>query len=758
MAIDPVCGMTVDPATTTHRLELDGKTWWFCSRGCLEKFRRDAERPPTQAQGIAPAAAQWTCPMHPEVVRDSPGPCPICGMALEPRAGQAAEEPSAELRDMTRRLTVCAALTAPLVVLAMAEMWPGNPAAGLLSARAAVLLQMALATPVVLWGGAPFFERGWASVVSRRLNMFTLIALGTGAAYGYSVAAALFPGLLPRSFHGHAGGPPVYFEAAAVITTLVLLGQVLELRARHATGGALRALLGLAPRTARRLGAGHDEEVPLEAVRPGDRLRVRPGEKVPVDGAVVEGTSAVDESMVTGEAIPVEKSAGSRVIGGTVNATGSFVMAAERVGAETLLAQIVRMVAEAQRTRAPIQRLADTVSAWFVPAVVVAALVTFALWAARGPEPRLVYALVNAVAVLIIACPCALGLATPMSIMVGTGRGARAGVLIRSAEALETLEKVDTLVMDKTGTLTEGKPRLSVVMPAPGQDEGEVLRLAASLERGSEHPLAAAITAGAAARGLALADAAGFAYAIGRGVTGTVDGRAVALGNAALLEEAGIRSALEGPAEALRRDGHTVVFVALDGRVAGLLGVSDPIKASTPEAIRLLREDGVRVVMVTGDSQATAAAVAKQLQVDDVMAEVLPDQKAEVVRRLQAAGHVVAVAGDGVNDAPALAQAHVGIAMGTGTDVAMQSAGVTLVKGDLRGVARARRLSRATMRNIRQNLFFAFLYNALGVPVAAGVLYPSLGLLLSPMIASAAMSLSSVSVIANALRLRRVAL
>jgi Cu+-exporting ATPase len=743
MAIDPVCGMTVDPETTPYRLDRDGETRFFCSRGCLETFR--GEHAPAPA--VPQPATQWTCPMHPEVVRDAPGSCPICGMALEPRTVQAALEPSEELLDMTRRLKASAALTAPLLLVAMAEMWP--------------LLQMALATPVVLWGAAPFFRRGWASVKTGRWNMFTLIALGTGAAYGYSVAAALLPGLLPHSFRSHGGAPPVYFEAAAVITTLVLLGQVLELRARQATGSALRALLGLAPRTARRVGAdGRDEEVAQDAVRAGDRLRVRPGEKVPVDGVVVEGTSAVDEAMVTGEAIPVEKSAGSSVIGGTLNGTGSFVMEAQRVGAETLLARIVQMVAEAQRTRAPIQRLADQVSAWFVPAVAVIAAVTFALWATRGPEPRLAYALVNAVAVLIIACPCALGLATPMSIMVGTGRGARAGVLIRNAEALEVLQKVDTLVVDKTGTLTEGKPRLAVVMPASGQDEAELLRLAASLERASEHPLAAAVLAAAAERGLALSEAAGFRYLTGRGVTATVEGRAVALGNAALLEEVGVGLAhpLTGPAEALRRDGQTVVFVAVDGRVAGLLGVSDPIKESTPEALRLLRSDGVRVVMVTGDGEATAQAVARRLGIDDVIAEVLPDQKADVVKRLQAAGHTVAVAGDGVNDAPALAQAHVGIAMGTGTDVAMQSAGVTLVKGDLRAIARARRLSRATMRNVRQNLFFAFLYNALGVPVAAGALYPSLGLLLSPMIASAAMSLSSVSVIANALRLRRAPL
>ena len=619
-------------------------------------------------------------------------------------------------------------------------------------------IQFVLATPVVLWGGWPFFERGWASIVHRSLNMFTLIALGVGTAYVYSVVATLAPGIFPPSFKSHGGEIGLYYEAAAIITALVLLGQVLELRARHATGGALRALLGLAPRTARRIAEGRDEDVPLEVVQRGDRLRVRPGEKVPVDGTVVDGTSAVDESMVTGESIPVEKTAGSRVIGGTVNGTGSFTMTAERVGAETLLAQIVRMVAEAQRTRAPIQRLADAVSAWFVPAVLAAAVLTFALWAARGPEPRLAHALVNAVAVLIIACPCALGLATPMSVMVATGRGARAGVLVRSAEALETLEKVDTLVVDKTGTLTEGRPRLAVVMPASGQDEAELLRLAASLERASEHPLAAAIVAAAEGRGLALAETTGFRYLTGRGVAGTVDGRAVALGNAALLEELGVRPGLDGPAEALRRDGQTVVFLALDGRVAGILGVSDPVREGTAEALRALGKDGVRVVMVTGDGESTAQAVARRLGIEDVRAEVLPAEKAELVGHLQAAGHVVAVAGDGVNDAPALARAHVGIAMGTGTDVAMQSAGVTLVKGDLRGIARARRLSRATMANIRQNLLFAFLYNALGVPVAAGALYPSLGILLSPMIASAAMSLSSVSVIANALRLRRARL
>jgi len=775
MATDPVCGMTVDPEKTPHRLEKDGQTFYFCARGCLERFRdgrapatpraiplRMAPAPgPVPMPAPAPKPQQWTCPMHPEVVRDAPGACPLCGMALEPRTVSAVAETNPELLDMTRRLRLSAALTAPLVSVAMAEMWPGSPLARTLSPRAGLWLQMALATPVVLWGAAPFFARGWASLRTGRWNMFTLIALGTGAAYGYSVAATLAPGLLPRSFRIHGGAPAVYFEAAAVITTLVLLGQVLELRAREATGGALRALLALAPRTALRLGTGGpDEEIALEAVQAGDRLRVRPGEKVPVDGTVVEGASAVDESMVTGESIPVEKAAGAAVIGGTVNGTGSFVMRAERVGAETLLAQIVRMVSEAQRSRAPIQRLADRVSAWFVPVVVLVAVATFVVWAAWGPEPRLAHALVSAVSVLIIACPCALGLATPMSIMVGTGRGARAGILIKSAEALEVLEKVDLLVVDKTGTLTEGRPRVAVVVPAsPERGEREILRLAAGLERASEHPLAGAILGAAAERGLAVPEAAGFRYVTGQGVTGTVEGHAVVLGNEALLEEAGARfHGLSAPADALRREGQTVVLLAVDGRVAGLIGVADAVKATTPEALRLLQGDGLRVVMVTGDGEATAQAVARGLGLDDVMAGVLPGRKAEVVKSLQAAGHTVAMAGDGVNDAPALAQAHVGIAMGTGTDVAMQTAGVTLVKGDLRALARARRLSRMTMRNIRQNLFFAFLYNALGVPVAAGVLYPWLGLLLSPMIASAAMSLSSVSVIGNALRLRRAPL
>ena len=700
----------------------------------------------------------YTCPMHPEIVRDGPGSCPICGMALEPRTVSLEEGPSPEFIDMSRRFRVSLALTVPLLFAAMAPM--AGLHLGPLDGRAGRWLELCLSTPVVLWGGWPFFVRGWASVVNRSPNMFTLIALGTGVAYLDSVAAVLAPGLFPPSFRGHHGEVDVYFEAAAVIVTLVLLGQVLELKARSRTSGALKALLRLAPRTARRLaGAGGEEEVALERIEPGNRLRVRPGEKVPVDGTVIEGTSAVDESMVTGESLPVEKKPGDRVIGATLNGTGSFVMRAEKVGADTVLARIVRLVSEAQRSRAPIQRLADVVAGYFVPAVVVAAVLTFAAWALLGPPPRMAYALVNAVAVLIIACPCALGLATPMSIMVATGRGATAGVLFRSAEALETMEKVDTLVVDKTGTLTEGKPRLQAVVTANGIDEGELLRLAASLEQGSEHPLASAIVAGAVARGVRPVAAARFASRTGRGVAGVVDGRRVEVGNRALLDETGIDPGpLAVRAEALRAEGHGIVFVAVDGGVAGLLGVSDPVKPSTPEALRWLRGDGVRIVMVTGDGRTTAEAVAHQLGLDDVRAEVLPEQKVEVVARLQAEGRVVAVAGDGINDAPALARADVGIAMGTGTDVAMESADVTLVRGDLRGIARARRLSRATMRNIRQNLFFAFVYNVLGIPVAAGVLYPFFGLLLNPMIAAAAMSFSSVSVIGNALRLRRVEL
>ena len=704
---------------------------------------------------------QWTCPMHPEIVRDGPGNCPICGMALEPMAPSLDEDAgeSEELRSMTRRFWVGAALSVPLVLLVMSEMLPGPDLTKAFSARALAWLQLALASPVVLWGGWPFFARGWASLRTR-LNMFTLIALGTGAAYVYSTIATFWPGLFPASFRGPDGEVALYFEAAAVIVTLVLLGQVLELRARQRTGAAIRALLGLAPKTARRLrDDGSEEDVPLDEVQIGDRLRIRPGEKVPVDGVVEEGRSAVDESMLTGEPMPVEKSAGDRVVGATVNQTGGLVMRAERVGAETLLSQIVQMVAEAQRSRAPIQRLADQVAGWFVPAVLLISAATFAIWALLGPEPRLAHALVNAVAVLIIACPCALGLATPMSILVAAGKGASAGVLFKDAEAIEHLRRVDTLVVDKTGTLTEGRPRLVTVEPAEGVEIGTLLHRAASLERGSEHPLASAIIEGARARGAETSEAKDFEAHTGKGVTGRVDGQRVALGNRALLDALAIDPGpLADRADALRAEGQTVLFVALDGRIAGLLGVADPIKESTAAAIQALHADGVRIVMLTGDHRTTALAVARTLGIDDVVSDVLPEQKAQAVERLQREGHIVAMAGDGVNDAPALARADVGIAMGTGTDVAMESAGVTLVKGDLRGIARARKLSRATLRNIRQNLFFAFAYNALGVPIAAGVLYPSFGLLLSPMVAAAAMSFSSVSVIGNALRLRRLAL
>jgi Cu+-exporting ATPase len=693
--------------------------------------------------------------MHPEIVRDEPGACPICGMALEPRTLTAETEANPELRDMTRRLWVSAALTAPTFVLAMQDLLP----APLVSPQLAAWIQLALATPVVLWGGLPFFQRGWASVRNRSPNMFTLIALGTGAAFGFSVFALLFPSLLPQAMR-HGDMVPVYFESAAVIVTLVLLGQVLELRARQATSGAIRALLDLSPKTARRvLDDGTERDVPLHDVAVGERLRVRPGEKVPVDGVVLEGHSTVDESMITGESIPVEKVAESPVTGGTLNSTGTFVMEARRVGAETLLARIVAMVSEAQRSRAPIQRLADVVSAWFVPAVVAVAVVTAIVWGLVGPEPRLAHALVNAVAVLIIACPCALGLATPMSIMVGTGRGAQTGVLIRNAEALEIMEKVDTLVVDKTGTLTEGKPKLQDIVPAPGFDADAVLAAAAGLEKGSEHPLAAAIVRAAIDRDLPIADVTGFRAVTGKGVLGTVQGRRVALGNAALLDDEGVEiGALEDEAEVLRAEGMTVVFVAIERRTAGLIAIADPIKQSTPAALAALRDEGLRVVMLTGDNATTAHAVARQLGIDEVHAGVLPDDKGEIVARLRQEGRVVAMAGDGANDAPALARADVGIAMGTGTDVAMHSAGVTLVKGDLVGIVRARGLSQKVMKNIRQNLFFAFVYNAVGVPVAAGIAYPLVGLLLSPMLASAAMAFSSVSVIANALRLRNARL
>jgi Cu+-exporting ATPase len=762
-AVDPVCGMTVDPATAKFSAVHEGHTYYFCCGGCLAKFQADpaeylggpqGPQPPgpqprhshPQTQGPGPHAQglEYTCPMHPEVRQIGPGSCPICGMALEPVAPTAEPHEDHELRDMTRRFWVSVALSLPTLGLAMAERLPA--------------VQLALATPVVLWGGWPFFVRGWQSLVHRSLNMFTLIALGVGVAWVYSVVAAVVPGLFPPSFRMEDGSVAVYFEAAAVITTLVLLGQVLELRARSQTGAAIRALLGLAPKTARRVNAdGSDEDVPLEEIHVGDRLRVRPGEKVPVDAVVLEGTSAVDESMVTGEPMPVEKQAGDTVIGATVNGIGSLVVRAERVGAETLLSQIVAMVAQAQRSRAPIQKLADVVSGYFVPAVVLVAIATAVVWAAIGPEPRTAHAIVNAVAVLIIACPCALGLATPMSIMVATGRGATAGVLFKNAEAIEVLRTVDTLVVDKTGTLTQGRPALSSVIPLGGWDEAGLLRMAASLERGSEHPLASAIVAGARARGIELTPAAAFEARMGKGVTGRVDGRSVALGNLTLLADLGVAPGdAAARADDLRREGHTAMFVAVDGALAGIVSVADPIKDTTPEAIEQLHAEGLRVVMLTGDSRLSAEAVARRLRIDEVIADVLPDQKAAAIQRLQTEGRVVAMAGDGINDAPALAQAQVGIAMGTGTDVAMESAGVTLVKGDLRGIVRARRLSRATMSNIRQNLFFAFIYNTLGVPVAAGVLYPAFGLLLSPMIAAAAMSLSSVSVIGNSLRLRRV--
>ena len=702
---------------------------------------------------------EYTCPMHPEIVRDMPGSCPICGMALEPRTVTAAEEKNPELEDMTRRFWISTALTVPILIVAMADAIPGLGALlKFASPRDWQWLEFALATPVVLWGGWPFFVRGWRSLLTRNLNMFTLIGLGTGVAYAFSVVGVLLPGIFPPSFRGPNGEVSVYFEAAAAITSLVLLGQVMELRARSRTGAAIKALLGLAPKTARVLrDDGNEVDVPLGEVHPGDRLRVRPGEKIPVDGVVLEGASSVDESMISGEPIPVEKAKGDRVTGATLNGTGTLVMRAERVGAETLLAQIVRMVGEAQRSRAPIQRLADVVAGYFVPTVVGAALLTFAIWGLWGPEPRLAHALVNAVAVLIIACPCALGLATPMSILVATGKGATLGVLFKNAEAIELLRKVDTVVVDKTGTLTEGKPQVVSVEPAAGFDSKELLRLAASIEKGSEHPLAGAIVRGAQDRGVAIAAAEKFESLTGRGVRGRVGGRDVALGNRKLLEELHADAgSLSDRAEALRVDGQTIMFLAVDGKIAGLIGVADPIKSSAAEAIQQLHADGIRIVMLTGDSRTTAQAVAKKLGIDEVLAEVLPQDKAAAVKELQSRGRFVAMAGDGINDAPALAQAQVGIAMGTGTDVAMESAGVTLVKGDLRGIVRARALSEATMNNIKQNLFFAFVYNSLGVPIAAGILYPFFGLLLSPMIAAAAMSFSSVSVISNALRLRHV--
>ncbi len=765
-AKDPVCGMTVDPARAAGVYEYGGKKWYFCSRHCLEKFRADpgkytGERPAEAPAPATPAPSEnvtYTCPMHPEVVRDGPGACPICGMALEPTTVTLEQQENPELADMKRRFSTSVILTTPILLMTMGEMIAGHSAVAFYSGLLGAWIQLLFATPVVLWGGWPFFERAWASPVHRSPNMFTLIAMGTGTAYSYSLVAAIFPSIFPDSFRGHGGEVALYFEPAAVITTLVLLGQVLELRARSQTSSAIRALLGLAPRTARLVrDGGMEVDTALEQVKPGDRLRVRPGEKVPVDGVVLEGSGTVDESMVTGEPIPAEKLAGAKVTGGTVNTAGSFIMRAERVGSDTLLAQIVRMVSEAQRSRAPIQGIADTVSAYFVPIVILIAIVTFIVWALAGPQPRMAYALVNAVAVLIIACPCALGLATPMSVMVGTGRGATAGVLIRNAEALEILEKVDTVVVDKTGTLTEGRPRVVAVMAE--QNESDVIRFAASLERASEHPLAAAVVNSAEERGLQIPNAGTFQSLPGKGVVGSVEGRAVLVGSAALLREMQIDpGALARRAEELRREGQTVIFVAIDGRAAGLVGIADPIKPSTPEAIQFLRRERIRVVMLTGDNRTTAESVARSLGIDEIEAEVLPDQKTEIVKRLQREGRIVAMAGDGINDAPALAQAQVGIAMGTGTDIAMESAGITLVRGDLRGITRARKLSRATMRNIRQNLFFAFVYNTIGVPVAAGVLYPFVGLLLSPMIASAAMTFSSVSVISNALRLRKLEL
>jgi Cu+-exporting ATPase len=764
--------MEVEPSTAAGIQEYGGTKYYFCSAGCQEKFRFDPakyatpekttgqpEHETADAERLGKAGADsviYTCPMHPEVRQEGPGVCPKCGMALEPLTASAeGEEEDHELKDMTRRFWVSVVLSGPLVLIAMMHMvgvhW--------LPAPIRAWVELALAAPVVLWCGWPLLVRGWRSVVTFKLNMFTLVSIGVMSAWTYSVVATVIPFIFPPSFRGDGGTVGVYFEAAGVITALVLMGQVLELRARRRTGVAIKALLGLAPKTARVIRDGGEQDVPLEQVQIGDRLRVRPGEKVPVDGKVVEGRSSVDESMITGEPIPVEKQAGDNVIGATVNATGSFVMEAQRVGGATLLAQIVQMVGEAQRSRAPIQRIADVVASFFVPAVVLSAAVTFIVWAVFGPKPAMAYAIVNAVAVLIIACPCALGLATPMSIMVGVGRGAQSGVLIKNAESLEVMEKIDTLVVDKTGTLTEGKPRLVSVSPVDGLDEKQLLRLAASLERGSEHPLAAAIIAGAKDRGVELAEPTDFESVTGKGVVGSIDGKRVMLGNRKILDDAHIDAGpLAQKAEALRAEGQTVMFVAMDGKLAGLLGVADPIKDSTREAVDLLRDDGVEIVMLTGDSRTTAQAVAKKLGLDRVEAEVLPQQKSEVVKKLQAEGRKVAMAGDGINDAPALAQAHVGIAMGTGTDVAMQSAGVTLVKGDLRGIAKARRLSRATMRNIRQNLFFALVYNSVGVPIAAGILYPFFGVLLSPMIAAAAMTFSSLSVIGNALRLRRVTL
>ena len=803
---DPVCGMDVNPSAAKHKLVHAGETYYFCSVGCAEKFRAHPEKyaQPMPAKAIpaeklitqpaednrkyicpmcpevsktGPGACpkcgmalepdlpltskvEYTCPMHPEIVRPGPGSCPICGMALEPRTMTLNQEENPELRDMRHRLWFSLVLTLPLVGIDMLHMMPGMPVQHLMSGASLPWLELLLATPVVLWGGWPFFQRGWASLVNRSTNMFTLIAMGTGVAYAYSFVGTILPELFPPALRSMNGRPPVYFEAAAAITTLVLLGQVLELRARSQTSHAIRALLDLSPKTARLLKAdGSEADVALDQVQRGDRLRVRPGEKMPVDGLVLEGSSSVDESMITGESFPVEKGPGTRVIGATVNGNGTLVMRAERVGSETLLAQIVQLVSQAQRSRAPIQRLADRVSGYFVPAVVAIAVITFIAWFLLGPEPRLAKALVNAVAVLIIACPCALGLATPMAIMVGTGRGARVGVLIKNAEALEVLEKVDTLVVDKTGTLTEGKPTLTTIVALGWLEEPTLVRLVASLERGSEHPLASALIRAAEEQKFMMSEVRDFHYVPGKGVSGIVDGKAVLVGTERLLSDSGITtSELESRAESLRNEGQTTIFVAIDGKLAGILGVADPVKAGAPEAIRELKSQGMNILMLTGDNRATAQAVARKLGIEEVEAEVLPERKSEVIASLQKKGRIVAMAGDGINDAPALAQAHVGIAMGTGTDVAMESGGVTLVKGDLAGMVRARNLSRAVMRNIRQNLFFAFVYNSLGVPVAAGVLYPLFGILLSPVVAAAAMSFSSVSVITNSLRLRHVRL
>jgi Cu+-exporting ATPase len=761
VARDPVCGMKVDPAASKHRFDYRGETFHFCSVGCRTKFAADPKtyldkaNPQAKASHAdVPEGTIYTCPMHPQIRQVGPGNCPICGMALEPEVASPDAGPNPELADMTRRFWIGAVLSVPPVVLEMGGHLVGSH--GWIDPTLSNWIQLVFATPVVLWAGWPFFVRGWQSVVTRNLNMFTLIAMGTGVAYLYSLVGTIAPQSFPETFRDHGGAVAVYFEAASVITVLVLLGQVLELRARAATSGAIKALLQLAPKTARRVADdGTDHEVDIDTLKVGDRLRVRPGEKVPVDGVILEGRSSLDESLVTGESMPVTKEAGGKVIAGTLNQSGGFVMRADKVGRETLLSQIVQMVADAQRSRAPIQRLADQVAGWFVPTVIIVALAAFAAWAIFGPEPRMAFGLVAAVSVLIIACPCALGLATPMSIMVGVGRGAQAGVLIKNAEALERMEKIDTLVVDKTGTLTEGKPKVTSVVPAAGFEDDDILRLAASVERASEHPLADAIVRAAKERNLELMPVDGFDSPTGKGATGKVDGKSIVLGNARYLASIGIEATtLDEPSERLRADGATVINIAIDGKLAGLFAIADPVKSSTPEALKALHAEGIKVIMLTGDNRTTANAVARRLGISEIEADVLPDQKSAVVAKLRNSGRIVAMAGDGVNDAPALAAADVGIAMGTGTDVAMESAGVTLLKGDLTGIVRARKLSQATMGNIRQNLFFAFIYNAAGIPIAAGVLYPAFGILLSPIIAAAAMALSSVSVVGNALRLR----